>query len=183
MSNNVDLSKYTRPIIEPFKKQTHFCIGFTGAAKSTTVELIAEKLLDAGQSGFDAYGGEFHENAYWSITMGCEHEESYPCNCKGYDSDEGRYPMTLLVPHNFAITDKNENVAEDICKICNEDIEKCKEQEEHEFERKLTSLDHYNDNKFSLWEYKKYLAQIGEFFHCKKTSIDQVITKSVISNV
>ena len=59
----VSFDKYTKPIIEPFKKQTHFCVGFTGASKSTTVETIAEKLLNAGQTGFDAYGGEFHENA------------------------------------------------------------------------------------------------------------------------
>ena len=152
----VDLNKYSKPLIEPFKKQTHFAVGFTGSSKSTTLEKIAEKLLDAGQTGFDCYGGEFHESAYWSITMGCCHDDDYPCNCGtvldnkgspkldengspmklGYETDFGRYPMTLLVPHDFILTDKNDEPSE-------------------------IPLKNYNDNRFSLWEYKRYMAQKG----------------------
>jgi hypothetical protein len=140
----VDLNKYNKPIIEPYKKQTHFCIGFTGSSKSTTLEKIAEELLDKGQTGFDCYGGEFHENAYWSITMGCCHDDDYPCECgtskdgnkMGYDTDYGRYPMTLLVPDDFILTDKFGNESE-------------------------LPLQNYNDNRFSLWEWKRYLAQKG----------------------
>lgn len=133
----VDLNRYKKQIVEPFKKQTHFAVGFTGSSKSTTLEKIAEQLLDAGQTGFDAYGGEFHESAYWCITMGCEHDPDYPCNCKGYDSDEGRYPMTLLVPPDFVLTDKYGTESEE-------------------------PLNNYNDNRFSLWEYKRYMAQQGK---------------------
>ena len=162
-SSTVSFDKYTKPIIEPFKKQTHFCVGFTGSSKSTTVEVIAEKLLDAGQTGFDAYGGEWHESAFWSITMGCEFDKEYPCNCKGYETDVGRYPMTLLIPYNFILTDKNENPVENICKICNKEEKECSESEEkdHEFIPKPTPLDFYNDNRFSLWEYKRYLNHKG----------------------
>ncbi|MCH7561738.1 MAG: hypothetical protein IIC67_10325, partial [Thaumarchaeota archaeon] len=137
-------------------------VGFTGASKSTTVELIAEKLLNAGQTGFDAYGGEFHENAFWSITMGCEYDETYPCNCKGYETDEGRFPMTLLVPHNFVLTDYDGNSVENICKVCSKGREECEatENSNHSFELKPNALDFYNDNRFSIWEWRKFNAQI-----------------------
>jgi hypothetical protein len=152
--STVNLEKYTRPIIEPFKKQTHFFVGFTGSAKSTGLETIGERLLDAGNTGFDAYGGEFHESAYWCVTMGCCFDPDSPCNCGqvldkngkpkldddgnpiklGYETDYGRYPMTLLVPHDFVICDRFGNETE-------------------------KPLDNYNDNRFSIWEYKRYIAQ------------------------
>ena len=168
--STVNLDKYKQPIIKPFEKQTIFAIGFTGSSKSTTVEKAAEELLDAGQTGFDAYGGEFHENAFWPVTMGCclddkfyctncketfvEDEQyrhnghkvtpPYPCNCGldkngkklGYETDEGRYPMTLLVPEDFILTDKYGNESD-------------------------LPLYFFNDNRFSFWEYKRYMEQKG----------------------
>ncbi|MDF2423678.1 MAG: hypothetical protein OPY03_00065 [Nitrosopumilus sp.] len=131
----VDLGRFTRPIVDPFQKQTHFFVGFTGSAKSTGLEVIAEKLLDAGNTGFDAHGGEMHESAFWSTNMGCSLEEENPCNCTPFDSDEGRYPMTLLVPHDLVLTNKNGEESE-------------------------LPLQFYNNNQFSPWEFKKYVAQL-----------------------
>jgi hypothetical protein len=133
--STVDLKRFTRKIIDPLEKQTHFFVGFTGAAKSTGLEVIAEKLLNAGNTGFDAFGGEMHESAYWSTNMGCCLEEDNPCNCTPFDNDEGRYPITFLVPHDFILTDSTGEPSE-------------------------LPLKHYNENRFSVWEFKKYIAQL-----------------------
>jgi len=131
----VNLDRFTRPIIEPFKKQTHFFVGFTGSAKSTGLEVVAERLLDAGNTGFDANGGEMHESAFHSTNMGCCLDDEEYCNCSPLDSDEGRYPMTCLVPYDFVLTDENGEESE-------------------------LPLQFYNNNQFSYWEFKKYVAQL-----------------------
>ncbi len=133
--STVDLGRFTRPIINPLEKQTHFLVGFTGAAKSTGLEVIATRLLNAGNTGFDAHGGEMHESAFWSTNMGCCLEEDNPCNCTPFDSDEGRKPMTMLVPHDFILTNSLGVESE-------------------------LPLKFYNENRFSLWEFKKYVAQL-----------------------